>query len=363
MGLRHNQITNTKGASCMQYTIPHDARQDDRAESLGALWCAPGDVLQDVSPSGRTIPWAKQKAASQIVAIGMANKYPDIAVRMHGCADRLTFRRDWTDPVKPGRLRLAVAHFCRARLCPMCQWRRSLKMHGQVKQCIEYLAEQRTAAGKQPYRYSLLTLTVRNCEGYELSPTLDIMQRGWQRLTRLKKFRAAVQGYIRSTEITYNKTEHTYHPHMHVLLAVLPSYFTGRTYINQATWCKMWRAAARLNYNPSTDIRRASGDSDAIAEISKYATKPGDYIMPSDIDSMESILDTLQSNCAGRRFASWGGVLKKAHQQLQLDDAEDGDLVHISADAGESEAGAALWSWDWYIGPHLYIAAEKGIHP
>lgn len=360
MKLPHNTISQREGSVYMQYTTTNTDRQ---ADSLGALWCAPGDVLQDVSPNGRAVPWASHKQASQALAVALAFHHPAIARRIEGCADRLTFRRDWTDAAQPGRLRLAQAFFCRARLCPMCQWRRSLKMHGQVRACLERLAADRLAAKQQPYRFALLTLTVRNCEGEALEATLDVLQHGWQRLTRLKAFGAAVQGYVRATEITYNRHEDTYHPHMHVLLAVLPSYFTGRTYISQARWRAMWREAARLNYDPSVDVRRAADDAKTVAEVAKYATKPGDYLMPSDVERMANVLDTLQRSCAGRRFASWGGVLRTAHQALGLDDAEDGDLVHLTQDAGESDAGAALWSWDWYAGPHLYISTEKGARP
>lgn len=351
----------------MQYTTEAGDRQarlnHDREESLGALWCAPGDVLQDVSPSGRKVPWAAHKQASQTLAVALSFTHPDIARRMEGCADRLTFRRDWADPAQPGRLRLAQAYFCRARLCPMCQWRRSLKMHGQVRACLERLEADRLASGQKPYRFALLTLTVRNCSGDDLKITLDTLQQGWQRLTRLQPFKAAIKGYVRATEITYNRQEDTYHPHMHVLLAVLPSYFTGRTYISQERWRALWHDAARLGYDPSVDVRKSSDDAAAVAEVAKYATKPGDYLIPSDIDRMAEVLDTLQRSCAGRRFASWGGVLRTAHQALGLDDAEDGDLVHVGPDAGESDAGAALWSWDWYTGPHLYISSEQGVHP
>lgn len=344
----------------MQYTTN---TTDSQADSLGALWCAPGDVLRDVRPSGRVAPWATHKAASQMLSVALAYNHPAIARRMETCADRLTFTRDWSDTDQPGRLHLTQAYFCRCRMCPMCQWRRSLKMGGQVRACIDRLAADRLAQNKKPYRFALLTLTVKNCEDEALGDTLDILQRGWQRLTRLKAFGAAIEGYVRATEITYNRKTNTYHPHMHVLLAVQASYFDNpRKYISQARWRSMWSDAARLGYDPSVNVKAAKNDAGAVAEVAKYATKPGDYLMPSDVDRMAHVLDVLQRHCAGRRFASWGGCMRAAHQALGLDDVEDGDLIHLTQDAGESDAGAALWSWDWYTDPHLYIATEKGAH-
>ena len=337
---------------------------NSQVDSLGDLVAAPGDILVDSRKSGRVTPWHSHKAAAQAVATVLMLNHPDVGARMHSCADRLTFHRDWQDPDDAGRGRLHLAHayFCRARLCPMCQWRRSLKMHGQVLAVVERLAADRRAAGRNPYDYSLLTLTVRNCDAADLSATLDQLQQGWQRLLRRKAVKDAVQGYIRAVEITYNRQTGQYHPHIHALLCVNHSYFNSRKYIPQRQWAALWRDCARLDYAPQVDIRKTQGDAKSIAEVTKYATKPSDYIIPSDVDQMAAVLDTLHCACAKRRFAGWGGVMADAHSALQLDDVEDGDLIHTGYDdAGESAAGAALWSWVWYAGPRLYIAAEKGV--
>lgn len=344
----------------MQYTTPTPTRQVDESE----LIIKPGDVLKDVGRTGRVVPWHSHKQQALALSVGLMDKHPAHSLRMQHCADRLSFRRDWQDPVQPGKLHLARAYFCRVRLCPMCQWRRSLKAHGQLRQVVDYLAAKRTKEGRKPYRYILLTLTVRNCKGARLAATLDELQAGWQRLVQRAPVRKVVQGYFRAVEITYNRKEDSYHPHIHALLAVNSSYFTGRDYLSQATWCDLWRACARLDYFPQVDVRRTTGAAAAVAEVAKYATKASDYLMPSDVDRMADVLDTLMIACNKRRFAAWGGVLADAHRYLQLDDVEDGDLIHTGYDdAGESEAGAALWSWDWYIGPRLYLSTEQGVQP
>ena len=46
-----------------------------------------------------------------------------------------------------------------------------------------------------------------------------------------KKFKESLQGYIKATEITYNSEEDTYHPHIHCIFQVRPSYFKGTGYI------------------------------------------------------------------------------------------------------------------------------------
>ncbi|MCQ6444284.1 protein rep, partial [Vibrio parahaemolyticus] len=113
----------------------------------------------------------------------------------------------------------------------MCQWRRSLKMYGQLHQIVDAMQADRVAAGRKPYNWALITITVRNCGPDELSSTLDLLAQGWGRMSRVKAWQRAVQGTMRAVEITYNRTDGTYHPHMHILACVLPSYWHSRAYI------------------------------------------------------------------------------------------------------------------------------------
>lgn len=313
-----------------------------------------GQILHDISSTGKVRPWAAHKADAQLLSYALELSDPTAAQRVRHCADTLWFRRH-----EDGTLRLDSAQFCRVRLCPVCQWRRSLKMYGQLHQVVKYLAQQRHAAGAEPYAWVLLTLTVQNCATSELSNTLDTIAAGWDRLGKTKAFKRAVRGTMRAVEITYNRETNTYHPHMHVLCCVLPSYFTSRDYISQSQWSDMWQAAARLDYHPIVDVRRATGTAGSLAEVAKYACKPSDYLDPSDIDAMAVIVGTLHRVCARRRFAAWTGVLRQAHHALHLDDIDGGDLVKVGPLDGESAAGAAVWSWDWYAGPRLYIG---GVH-
>lgn len=315
-----------------------------------------GQVLHDTSPNGRERPWAKHKADAQLMSYALGMVDPRAGLRVQHCADSLYFRRR-----EDGALRLSDAHFCRVRMCPVCQWRRSLKMYGQLRQVVQALDADQAAAGRKPYGWLLLTLTIANCSGAGLSATLDTLAAGWDRMGHTAAWRRAALGTLRCVEVTYNRATGTYHPHMHVLVCVKPSYFSSRDYLSQASWSDMWRQACRLDYNPIVDVRRVRGrdglsaDPGACAEVAKYATKPGDYLDPSDLDQMAEVVGTLHKTCAYRRFAAWTGLLRRKHHDLHLDDAEDGDLLHIGTEDAESDAGAAAWRWDWYAGPRLYI--------
>ena len=105
--------------------------------------------------------------------------------------------------------KLSNANFCKDRLCPMCSWRRSLKIFGQVSKIMDKLQE------KNEYEFLFLTLTSKNVYGENLSEELDKLFYG------IKKF-------MMITKIKKSKSYDTYHPHFHIILIVNKSYFNDK---------------------------------------------------------------------------------------------------------------------------------------
>ena len=250
------------------------------------------------------------------------------------------------------------ANFCRDKLCPMCAWRRSYKIFGQVSRIMDVIASQ--------YRFLMLTLTIPNCSEDELSRTIDDMMDGWRRLIHdTKKFKDSVAGYFRALEITYNESNGTYHPHFHCILAV-PLSYTRKSdlYISQGEWLSMWRKAMKRDDILIVDVRMAhskevtSGASEsvqcissAIAEIAKYAVKLGD-----DFD--DDVIRCLSGALHHRRLVHFGGIFKKVASDLNLDDAEDGDLVHVDGDINGALAYMIV-RYQWSCGAYKMIDAVK----
>ena len=310
------------------------------------------DVLHDRDAKGRERTWMQHKAEGQLLAVAydLAGD-PARAARLRTCADSLAYSMD-----EAGKLHLQSAAFCRVRLCPVCQWRRSLKVYGQTIEIVRYLAEQRAAAGLKPFAYIMLTLTVPNVSGKELGSEITAIHKGWQRIMQRASVRAAVHGWMRGTEVTRNAETGLYHHHIHAVLAVLPSYFTSRQYIRRDKWLQLWRDATRNQSITQVDVRRCYGSAEAAAaEISKYTAKVSDYVRPDDVDTMQRTVEELDRALAHRRFVAWGGCMKDAHRALCMDDAEDGDLLHIGEDAEAVEQNAPMLIWDWVPGPRVYL--------
>nr|CRY97096.1 hypothetical protein [uncultured prokaryote] len=323
--------------------------------------------LLDISRTGRIQPWAQHRAETELLAwCYEARGDNQKAKRLRGCSPRLLYsieqRADGTE-----RLKLRTAWFCRVRLCPVCQWRRSLKIYGQAVQIIRATQQQRPRTA-----WIMLTLTVRNVDGWDLPAALDDMTAAWHRLLKTKDWQQIALGALRATEVTHNlkpdgSSYDTYHPHYHVLIAVDERYFHSRHYLSREKWAQLWQDCARLEYKPQVWVSRVRGTSEAaLAEVAKYATKPAEYIIPDDLDMMQQTIYVLDKALHKRRLMAWSGLLKQVHHDLHLDDAETGDLIHISDDDDTQDGTAVSYTWvpgrkQYYkdLDPAIYI--DRGV--
>ena len=295
-----------------------------------------GEVLIDKSSSGKIHHWEDKKAANlQMVELyRMAMKIDENLMttgrlfQMEQCGDYLVFGSD-----ESGKRKLVDANFCRVRHCPLCNWRRSLKMFAQVSEITEVIMQEKSV------RFIFLTLTVRNPTGEQLSSTLDNMNMGFKYLTQksikfapTQKLKENLLGYLKATEVTYNSKDNTYHLHFHILLEVRPSYF-GKNYIRQAEFSYMWKQAMKLDYDPIVDVRVVkNATAHTVAEVAKYPTKSADLLTLKDKERAAQALITLHKALHNRRLITFGGDFKVVKARLKLDDVETGSLIHIETE-------------------------------
>lgn len=294
-------------------------------------------VLADKSATGKTRNWALHKLHSGYISLAYEEIDPKKSERMKNCAQWLSFFRK-----EDGTMKLHDARFCRVRLCPVCQWRRSLKTFAQMSQVLDL-------AKGQGYQFIFLTLTMQNCKSDELSEELTHILLSFNRLMKYKDVQKAVKGFYRGCEVTHNVQTDEYHPHIHAILAVNGSYFGGSYYLSQARWTELWQRALQVSYTPIVDVRKCKGGSKAIAEACKYAVKPSDILNMDDWDMTVDTLRTLDKALEKRRFVGLGGILKDLHKQLHLDDPEDGDLVHIEGEGTDQPTEEeVVFFWNGY---------------
>lgn len=254
--------------------------------------------------------------------------------------------------------KLHLANFCKDRLCPMCNWRRSKKIFAQSSKVMDIASE-------RGYQFLFLTLTIRNCSFDLLEETINVLFDGWRQLYHKKAFfKKFVLGSFRALEITVNKKERTFHPHLHCILAVNDSYFKNG-YLTAQKWASLWGSCCGLDYDPSIRIEALKGDFlrdkgvisywRSIKEVSKYIAKGSDYLDGSFSDVLEKV-SVLLSSLSGRRLCSFTGVLKDIARQLRLDDLENGDLINFDDDSLRNDLTGVMVRYRWFVGLRGYVS-------
>lgn len=290
--------------------------------------------------------FAPKKCWSEVLAC--AYRMIDLekrADRVFNCGSLLEFK------VSEQSAKLNKANFCKDRLCPMCNWRRSLKIFGQVSKIMN-------AEPMADFEYLFLTLTVKNCTADELPNTIDKLFEGWRYFYNKNSiFKRAVKGTFRTLEITKNKQNGSYHPHIHCILAVNKSYFKSREYISQKEWTELWKKACGLDYKPIVHIEKVKdsgkGIAGAVVEVSKYAVKGSDILYINDMDkTAETVQDFLKA-LTGRRLCAFTGVFAETRKQLKLDDIETGNLVHTDIEEDlRDDIACMIVCYQWRAGAY-----------
>ncbi|HHW7839959.1 TPA: protein rep [Staphylococcus aureus] len=308
------------------------------------------ETLKDMTKNGKQRPWREKKidnvSYADILEILKIKK----AYNVKQCGNILEFK-----PSDDGCLKLYKTWFCKSKLCPVCNWRRAMKNSSQAQKVIEEVVKEKPKA-----RWLFLTLSTKNSiSGEHLDQSLKEMSKAFNKLKMYAKVKKNLVGFMRSTEVTVNKKDGSYNQHMHVLLCVENSYFKNKeNYITQVEWVKLWQKALQVDYKPVANIKaikpNKKGDKDiqaAIKETSKYSVKSSDYLTGNHEKDAEIVSD-LEQGLHRKRMLSYGGLLKQKHKILNLDDAENGDLIKTSDDdaiTDEEEKAhsiTAIWNFE-----------------
>lgn len=289
------------------------------------------------------------------------------------CGNYLVFQGD----------KLAQTLFCKVRLCPMCSWRRALKICMHTRQILTKMLDDE----QQKFKFLFLTLTVPNVPDAKLAPELSHLLSSWRKMTHKTKntrvgsvpdlFNKNILGWYRGLEITRNLDEYevmyyydsktgkkqkllkldkdgnkipnpnylTWHPHFHCILVVPEDY--DRQMLNKNFWLNWWRwatgdssitqvkceefrPAKKVMQNKKYQEKFTASELESlaivsgVAEAAKYTVKSTDFYLDADATK---ILDLALER---RQLVAFGGIMSKYRDLLQLDDEIDGDLVSSS---------------------------------
>lgn len=319
------------------------------------------EVLKDMTKSGKERPWREKK----LKTIELAESYRRLGnkkyYRIRECGTYLEYKRF----LETFDLKLSRANFCKVRLCPMCGWRRSLKIFGQTSKVMNKALEEKE------YRFLFLTLTCKNVDGGDLSGQIDNIFYAFNKMNKRKIFKQSVKGWFRALEVTHNldKTSDsydTYHPHFHMVLMVNESYFKDtRIYLTHKDWVELWKSCMSVGYEPLVNIKAFKTGSKletekSVAEVAKYTVKDDDLIVKNengqvDEDLTDDAVFILDKALANRRLVAFGGKLREIQQELKLDDLEKGDLVNTDNEELREDLEYIIESYNWNVGYNQYV--------
>ena len=315
--------------------------------------------------------------------------YEKRAENMKFCGSCLEFAKMYE------KLKLINANFCRVPLCPMCQWRKSMRTFFEVSKIMDIIKLRYVN-----YVPVFLTLTVKNCSLGNLGNNLDNMFNGWHDFMRSSSLNpmvngeisSIVKGWFRALEITYDGDEtisrrrynngkkyyderginvgdknpnyNTFHPHFHVIMLVEQKYFKGKDYMHTSDWVQLWRKSARLDYDPVCDIRKTRTSTEKrkeVAEVAKYTYKDAEILNKKLSDEkQEMVVKYLSSALHGRRLYAYGGVMKEIAAELKLNDIDKADLVNVNDDAAiDPSLATMIVKYYWNMGVSNYVATKK----
>lgn len=278
---------------------------------------------------------------------------------------------------------------CNRRACPMCEWRRSLVWRGRLFTGLDAFF-----ASHPTHRAIFLTLTVKNVAVGALADEIKHMHASWQRFVQCSFFPSDF--WFRRTEVTRGRAPagddgvpicHRarqrsgqpdttdagtadvgtagplyVHPHIHALILVPASYW-GKRYVTQGEWQRQWQMAARLDYTPTVDVRKAratftTGEAfyDAKAagiEAMKYTIKAADMLqmgqqLPEFVHQMRGHRLVAMSRALGRFVPEHDPTAKE-----MADDREVGlPRLHPGV--------MCLAQWDRTISDYVLTPTEGG---
>lgn len=223
------------------------------------------------------------------------------------------------------------ANLCRDKLCPICNWRLSLRRMMSMMSIIDDYTENYVPFTPRG-AYYLITLTVRNCIPNELSNTMDKMYKVYNRIMQRRTIKPKIYAWVKAVEYTYNADTDTIHPHYHILMDAelsaatdIIKYWTSDKEIDAEPQAQNISCCTAKDLGTNSDeLNENMINRDSIIraamEVSKYICKSSDLLaMP--IQTLKSVAEQLN----GKRMTSLGGEWRKIAHRLSIDMDSIGD--------------------------------------
>lgn len=300
--------------------------------------------------------WTDHKQMNEAVAAKMyAIGYKERAFRMYECAKQIIYNHCSDCDTYS----IARTNLCRDRFCPTCNWRLALQRYVSMTKITQQLMQDHSSAN-----YSFITLTVKNCAPTDLSATMTLMSKSWNRLLQrvcMKDEGSGAAGWAKSVEITYNAHTHMLHPHYHVLILwkqadrsreVVGAWLQScvKSGLEASIKAQDWQAVHDYGDEGSTMAA-------AICETFKYAIKSKQlHDMP--YGEFKLLVDEI----GGKRLTSFGGIIKQIAAQMDVDmESLSDESVTVCRHCGSTDVDQIVYKWAFgkYEREHTFDGSDS----
>ncbi len=314
--------------------------------------------LEHITPQGRVSNWRTPKLMNLAVAEAKSElAMHKHAKRMRDCARRLDFITQQTPEKFAMHLKGAFA--CGDRFCPLCMKLKARKLVGLLSDVIEVHAEE------FPRSLPILfTGTMPNVSDDDLGAAITNLLTGCRAFIRNRALTKRVKGAFRSIEVTYNRHDKTWHPHVHMILFMDEAFWrpSAGLYLPHPEWLAHWQAAMGMPDIKIVHVAKIGRDRDGVlvlgdrffgdlAEACKYLVKVGSVLERTEAGwtADPALIAILHAALKGRRLTSLTGSLRKLRRRVALngdpppDDVLDGTEETYLWDRIEGDAVADYW--------------------
>jgi hypothetical protein len=263
-------------------------------------------------------------------------KYQKQVKSLLGCCDRFFVEKWHSDNLDDTKRKQKPFRTCKNKFCAICCKIRSNKLFYDTYNVIDYI-KKNDVVEFVPYH---LTLTIKNPTYEKFKHYYDVMNSAIHNMldknqrSKVYKLNKYVEGWQCAREISQSeaaKNAGELHPHLHILLLLKPSFLNKnkKPLLSKAKILAEWNNALKANdanFPKCSEIKLVKvkqndlkngvdNEANAIAEVSKYPTKPADLIKMDD-----AILLDLLKNLYGARMVTFGGVIKDIRKLLKISD-------------------------------------------
>lgn len=214
---------------------------------------------------------------------------------------------------------LSGGNFCKNRFCPFCSWLKAKRTAFELLELIKVVEY------KEKFTFLFITLTVPNVPRERLREEIESFNIAFNRLWKIKEFKAFNKGFIRKLEITYNQERNDYHPHFHLVVAVNKSYFKSRDYLSKRRLLELWQRATRNLSITQVDIKPCRMDTiKQVMELATYSAKQG------DLYKSKEVFDGFYEGLFRKKLLVYNGIFKEYKKKIEVGEVIPEEVIELN---------------------------------